>query len=86
MFEKPPSPKIGYVNTLNSKENVNGVEGNKGNPLALIPGLNTAKISLFLNSLYLATIFSAYAQNLQKTTFARLLKLAFLQIVAIQHY
>ncbi len=65
---------------------MNGAEANKGNSLALILGLNTAKISLFLNSLYLAAIFSAYAQNLQKTTFARLIKLVFLQNVAIQHY
>lgn len=34
-----------------------------------ILGLNAAKISLFLISLYLVAIFSAFAQILQKTTF-----------------
>ena len=50
------------------------VEARPDNLLALFLGLNAAKISLFLNSLYLVAIFSAFAKNLQKTGFCPFLK------------
>jgi hypothetical protein len=57
---------------------------NKDDQLAKILGLNAANISLFLISPYLAAIFSAFAQILQKTTFVELLEPALPQKVAIQ--
>ncbi|GEM_PF-2884636 len=62
------------------------VGGHKGNPLSSNQVMNTAKISLFLNSLYLVAIFSASAQNLQKQAVVRPLELPFPQNVATQHF